>query len=231
MKFCSRCSETKENSCFGILSSSKDGLRNFCKKCRNEKSKEEYLKDPRKNSERTKKWKEDNREIVLEKSKKYYLKNRDKILSWQKENRERVNIAHRRWVLKNKDQEYKRIQECRKKRLAKDPILKMRMNVSRAIGFCLKAQNETKNSATWTRLPYTPRQLKDHLESLWEPWMTWENYGRPNSIVKKTWNIDHIVPQSKLLYDSMDHPNFLECWKLDNLRPLEYIENIKKGNK
>ena len=54
--------------------------------------------------------------------------------------------------------------------------------------------------------------------------MSWENYGI-------YWQIDHIYPQSLLPYDSMDHPNFLKCWSLDNLRPLEATENIRKGNK
>lgn len=52
----------------------------------------------------------------------------------------------------------------------------------------------------------------------------WDNYGT-------YWNIDHIKPQSKLWYDSFECQNFLECWSLDNLRPLEVIKNMKKGNK
>ena len=53
--------------------------------------------------------------------------------------------------------------------------------------------------------------------------MNWENYGE--------WHIDHIYPQSKLPYDSMEHPNFLKCWALDNLQPLWAEENRKKSNK
>ena len=40
-----------------------------------------------------------------------------------------------------------------------------------------------------------------------------------------------IYPQSKLPYDSMTHPNFLKCWALENLQPLEAKENISKGNR
>lgn len=29
----------------------------------------------------------------------------------------------------------------------------------------------------------------------------------------------------------MDHPNFQKCWALENLRPLEALENIRKGDK
>jgi len=44
-------------------------------------------------------------------------------------------------------------------------------------------------------------------------------------------DIDHIIPQSKLRYDSLDHPNFQKCWALENLRPICSIENIRKSNK
>jgi 5-methylcytosine-specific restriction endonuclease McrA len=60
--------------------------------------------------------------------------------------------------------------------------------------------------------------------------MTWDNYGRYEK-GKEKWQIDHIIPQSKLLYDSMDHSNFRKCWALENLRPLEVVENIRKSNK
>ena len=78
-------------------------------------------------------------------------------------------------------------------------------------------------NATFAYLPYTPEELKEHIEKQWEPWMSWENYGE--------WHIDHIYPQSKLPYDSMTHPNFLKCWALENLQPLEAKENMSKGNR
>ena len=48
---------------------------------------------------------------------------------------------------------------------------------------------------------------------------------------KKTWQIDHIISQSKLPYTSMSDDNFNKCWALENLQPLEAIANIKKSNK
>ena len=47
---------------------------------------------------------------------------------------------------------------------------------------------------------------------------------------KKKWNIDHIIPQSRFSYDSLDHPDFLKCWALENLRPIEILENIRKSD-
>ena len=60
--------------------------------------------------------------------------------------------------------------------------------------------------------------------------MTWENYGKFD-LNKKTWQIDHIIPQSLLLYDNLEHLNFIKCWALENLQPLETCANIKKSNK
>ena len=74
-------------------------------------------------------------------------------------------------------------------------------------------------------LPYTLEELREHLESKWLPGMTWDNH------TNEGWHIDHIIPQSKLLYDSMDHPNFQKCWALENLQPLWASDNIRKSNK
>jgi len=57
--------------------------------------------------------------------------------------------------------------------------------------------------------------------------MNWNNYGRG----KGKWTIDHIKPVSKFNYKSVNDEEFQRCWALKNLRPLEYIKNIKKSNK
>ena len=100
----------------------------------------------------------------------------------------------------------------------------MRNNVSGQIRNALKKNKTSKNSPTWSKLPYTPLQLKEHLEKQFDSNMTWGNYG-------SYWHIDHVIPQSLLLYDSMEHPNFIKCWSLSNLQPLEAKENMSKGNK
>jgi hypothetical protein len=74
------------------------------------------------------------------------------------------------------------------------------------------------------------QQLKQHIESLFESWMNWENHGSYNSNYR-TWQIDHINPHSSFHYENMDCEEFKKCWALSNLRPLESLANIKKGNK
>jgi hypothetical protein len=43
------------------------------------------------------------------------------------------------------------------------------------------------------------------------------------------WNIDHIIPQSDLIYASMEDENFKKCWALSNLRPYSAKQNILDG--
>lgn len=48
---------------------------------------------------------------------------------------------------------------------------------------------------------------------------------------KSAWTIDHIKPQASFHYTDFGDPEFQECWALKNLRPLEYIANIRKGDR
>ena len=78
-----------------------------------------------------------------------------------------------------------------------------------------------------TLVGYTVADLKLHLESQFEDWMNWENYGNK----KGQWSIDHIIPISYFKNIATNEIEFRECWSLKNLRPLNHIENIRKGNK
>ena len=54
--------------------------------------------------------------------------------------------------------------------------------------------------------------------------MNWDNHGT-------YWHIDHIKPKSWFKYDSAEHPEFKQCWSLENLQPLEAEKNLAKSNK
>ena len=113
-----------------------------------------------------------------------------------------------------------------KARVQKNPHLKLRRSISSAVYSALKfAKN---NLSIFSKLPYSFNDLKVHLESLFEPWMNWNNYGKYDRN-NKTWQLDHIIPQCVLIYHSMDDENFKRCWSLSNLRPLDSYENLLKG--
>lgn len=112
----------------------------------------------------------------------------------------------------------------------------LRKNISYSIWKCLKKNNSSKDKSCIKYLDYTIIELKKYLESKFESWMTWNNYGSYN---KKNWNdneqstwtwqLDHIIPQSDLQYSSMTDNNFKKCWNLDNLRPLSAKQNLLDG--
>lgn len=116
-----------------------------------------------------------------------------------------------------------------------NPILKLRVGISSNIGQMLKRNNGNKNKESiMNYLSYTISELKLHIESQWiceKSWMNWNNYGKYITGGERKWHIDHIIPQSALPFDSMKHPNFLKCWSLNNLQPLDAVENIQKYNK
>lgn len=110
----------------------------------------------------------------------------------------------------------------------RSPVVRLANGVSNSIRDILRGRKKGK---IFDYLPYTPKGLKEHFENLWEPWMNWDNYGGLMNDSRCTWHIDHIIPQSHFDYKSLTDSSFLECWSLSNLRPLEKIENLKKGNK
>ena len=75
---------------------------------------------------------------------------------------------------------------------------------------------------SWTKLlGYNAKDLMNHLKRLFQPGMTWENYGE--------WHIDHKIPRSVFNFSKPEHVDFKRCWALSNLQPMWAAENIKKG--
>lgn len=92
------------------------------------------------------------------------------------------------------------------------------LNRSRVLA-ALKGLN--KAESTTKMLGCTVEELKAHLESLFQPRMSWDNHGE--------WHIDHIKPCSK--FDLTDPEQQKICFHYTNLQPLWAIDNIRKSNK
>ena len=188
-------------------------------------------KDPEKLREYNKKWYEENKEKAKEYQKKYREENPEYNKKYREENKEQIKEYNKKWVEENKERRREQSKKRNKERYHTDPCYKLRNLSSKMVRGALK---EGKNGESM--LPYVDwnsyEELKEHLESQFEDWMTWENHGSYHP-TEKRWHIDHIKPQSVLLegVTSMDDPKFRECWALENLRPLEAKENRKKGNK
>ena len=182
-----------------------------------EKNKEYREKNSEKIKKRSKKYRKENSEKIKEASKKYKEKNSEKNNKkrriFRKENLELVREKDRRYIFERKKVDIK---------------FKLKKNVSSHICGKLKMRLSSKSGkSTWDFLPYSVDELKKHLENLFEPWMNWSNWG----LGEGKWNIDHKIPHSFFDYKNVEDEEFQECWALENLQPLDAIENIKKGNK
>ena len=105
-----------------------------------------------------------------------------------------------------------------------DPAYKIRDTVRTLVyHMIVLREGKTKGGSTFKHLPYTPQELRNHLEGQFDEHMSWDNYG-------SYWQLDHIVPTAVLPYDGLTHPNFAKCWALSNLQPLEKSKNASKGS-
>ena len=165
----------------------------------------EYMKQWRaENPEYMKRWRLKNIEHINKREKEYRLKNKKQKAKYDKEyrvnNRERLN-AYRRKKERN-DLSFKL--SC-----------KLRCRMYQAL------KGISKSASTMELIGCTIEELRRHLESKFEPWMTWANYG--------LWDIDHIKACAtfNLTYPEQQR----ECFHWSNLQPLEAVVNIKKGNR
>lgn len=94
-------------------------------------------------------------------------------------------------------------------------------NLASRVRFALKRGK--KAAHTTELIGCTIACLKIYLESLWQPEMSWDNYG------KNGWHIDHIRPCTS--FDLTDPEQQKECFHWSNLQPLWAKDNISKGNK
>lgn len=62
-------------------------------------------------------------------------------------------------------------------------------------------------------------ELRAHLESRFQPGMSWDNYGE--------WHVDHIKPLAK--FDLSNRAQLLEACHFSNLQPLWAGDNLSKG--
>ena len=187
------------------------------------------------------------RKVFLEKCKIYQTNHRKEKSEYDKEYRKlnikRIKIINKKYRQNNSDKlkvkrllyrknnvekikEYNRNHQRIRKQT--DIRYKIKCRISTAINGKLKCRIKNKGGKrTWNFLPYTVEDLIIHLERQFEPWMNWKNYGNTNGC----WNIDHIKPDCSFNYKSVEDKEFQECWALSNLRPLDAIENSRKGGK
>lgn len=170
-------------------------------------------------NDKRKQYREKNKQKIQNYRKEYYEKNKEiekeyqkslpkKILTdeekekrrlyaieYRKRNKDRIKIARDKWKNKN----IEKINEYSRKRSCVDELYKLIKNIRTRISNSFRNEGYSKSSKTQDILGCSFDEFKLHLESQFEDWMTWDNYGNPKDGIfeyNKTWDIDHIIPIS-----------------------------------
>lgn len=205
-RVCKKCEKELELSQFDKCSKTKCGFRSVCKTCR----RIENINNSSSLKIKRKKYYESKKEILLRNAEIYRIENKEKILLSAKKYREN-----------NKEKVAKSKRKSTNKRYKTDGFyrttMQLRKSIKRYFNF------ESKSKKTMQIIGCSKEELKLRIESLFEGWMTWDNYGYGEG----KWVIDHIIPLSSA-------KNLEELYSLchyTNLQPLCWYENIKKSNK
>lgn len=251
-KICAKCKIEKDISEFGINNQTgrKPGHNTRCKECVRQRANERY-----KNSASFKDIKNRDKNLptgfrkciqcseikeINEQNFEIYNKENSlvsfgiKCLLCRKKNK-KVRRAENRRKLNESNPNYKNIYVMSKEE--RDLNHKIRKNISLNIWRGLKKSGSSKAGESCLKyLDYKIEELKSHIESLFEPWMNWDNWGiydpkiwNDNDSSTWKWQLDHIIPHSDLPYKSMNDDNFKICWAINNLRPYSAKQNNIDG--
>lgn len=236
MKPCKKCSEVKPLSEFYANKQLKDGHANDCKSCVKERTRLWVANNKERHLESCKAYSQANPEKRLENYEKWVAENKDRSreikAAWKKRNPETVNRHAREAARRDPEKQAARKLAYRaenrhveraylKKRRAENIHQRVHDSMGNRFRDVLRGK---KNGKSWVEFAgYGTKELKAHLESLFLPGMSWENYGE--------WHIDHIRPVASFDFKINLEETARACWALSNLQPLWAIDNIRKGKK
>jgi len=198
-----------------------------------------------------KEYRENNKDKIKEYRKEYYIKNKEKELDYQKsrtkkilteEEKEKMRLYSSEYRKNNKDKVKKsrdkwkennndKISNYNKNKRSTDVNFKLKSNLRTSISNIISKNGYLKKSNTYKILGCSFEEFKQHIESLWEDWMSWDNYGNPkDGLVEpnKTWDIDHIIP----IITAKTEDDIYRLNHYTNLQPLcSYVNRfIKRDN-
>jgi len=226
MKKCTKCGieYPATTDYFYARNNRPSGLVSHCRKCsvikssawnkahpdkRKASKKRCYWKDPKADNNRSKKWREANKERHHENTRRWIAENKDrhskKTSEWTKNNIEQSRGYWRKYAAKR----------------ATNPTWRISNSISRQIA---KSIIDGKAGCHWETITgFTLLEFITHMESKFTKGMGWDNYG--------TWHVDHKRPVSSFTFSTKDDRAFKECWSLENLQPLWAKDNLCKGAK
>lgn len=197
------------------------------KQRKREYDRQKYLQNKDRIAEYGKAYREANAEKIREEARRRYwfdperhrLENRKSA----KKNRAKNTAREREWRKKNKDKVRGYYLRHVKKKLREDDLFRLQQNVRTRMCAALAKASVSKSSRTLAIVGCTAAELRQHLQSKFQPGMTWENRGRHG------WHIDHIIPLAK--FDLTDPEQQAAAFHYTNLQPLWARDNLSKSDK
>jgi len=217
-KVCIKCNMTKKLDNFYIRKNNR--VENRCKSC---------IKEINKNR----------KEEIRNYKKEYYSRNKElinlKIQNLNADDKEKIRNSKKRHYENNKSkykEYYKNNKEKRrdyhKEKMNNDIVYKLKHGFNRRLNKSLKRGKFIKSNS----IPFLEsigcsfEDFKLYLESKFEYWMKWENYGLYNGELNYGWDIDHIIPSSS----AKTEEDIIRLNHYTNLQPLcsKLNRDIKK---
>lgn len=201
-RVCVKCKEEKPLSCFSPR-------KYTCKPCRCEENKEYYQNNNDRVAIYWAKYYDEHKEEKSIYNKQYRDDHKEKIAQYNFDHKQEKS-DYNRWYSKNIRTYHSLSKE---EKIAK----RFRTRLYQALKGNFKAGSAVRD------LGCTIPELRDHLESRFQPGMTWENWGFGDD----KWHIDHIIPLDSFDLSDRQHV-ILACYYL-NLTPLWQKDNFSKN--
>ena len=156
---------------------------------------------------------------LTNKKKEYYQKNREKIL---------IKLANYRKLHSEELKQYRKEHKKERKEYQKTYLNnRLKTDINFKLAHYLRTRivkvlkGNPKASTTMKLLGCSIDLLRLHLQSKFQPGMSFSNYGK--------WHVDHIIPCAR--FDLTKESEQKECFNWKNLQPLWAEENLKKSDK
>jgi hypothetical protein len=212
-KVCNTCQLELSLDNFTKDKSTKDNLKNICKKCCSIKNTE---------------WRNNNKQKRSEYQKEYKTKNKEYLKEYNKKRNEDFKIKngisrHTLWDRKNKTRRKKLLQY----RLKTDPVFALKYRLRSSLNAIFRHNGYTKKHKSHDILGCSYEEFMLHLENQFEDWMNWDNRGLYDGEFNYGWDIDHIIPTSLAKTEC----ELIKLCHYTNLQPLcsKINRDIKKN--
>lgn len=203
MPKCTACRLEKDDECFFRNAGRRGGRQARCKAC--DKARGQSVDRKRYRDRRY-------RDPVI----------RAKVIAYQAERRQDPVYIERE---AERHREYRRNEEWVQRKSERElnrkwSDVQVRLAVNLRVRLCQAIKRDSKAGSAVRDLGCSIDELRVHLEALFQPGMTWDNWGRHG------WHIDHVRPLSS--FDLSDPEQARRACHFSNLQPLWADANLRK---